>query len=38
VLRFEDEKPAKKEAGVFYRREREDDIVYDLKHLNKHKY
>ncbi|KAF2627315.1 hypothetical protein BU25DRAFT_314960, partial [Macroventuria anomochaeta] len=34
----EDEKPAKKEAGVFYGREREDDTMYDLEHLNEHEY
>jgi hypothetical protein len=38
VLRFEDEKPAKKEAGVFYEREQEDDMVYDLEHLDEHEY
>ena len=38
LSRLEDEKPAKKEAGVFYGREREDDIVYDLEHLNEHEY
>jgi hypothetical protein len=38
VLRFDDEKPAKKEAGIFYRREREADTVYDLEHLDEHEY
>ena len=38
LSRLEDEKPAKKEAGVFYGREREDDTVYDLEHLNEHEY
>jgi hypothetical protein len=38
VLRFNDEKPAKKEAGVFYGREREADMVYDLEHLDEHEY
>jgi hypothetical protein len=38
VSKFEDKKPAKKAAGAFYRQEREVDTVYDLKHLNEHKY
>jgi hypothetical protein len=38
VLRFDDEKPAKKEAGIFYRQEREANTVYDLEHLNKYEY
>jgi hypothetical protein len=38
VLKLEAEKPAKKEAGVFYRWEQEDNMVYDLKHLDKHEY
>jgi hypothetical protein len=38
VSKFEEEKPAKKAAGTFYRREREVNTMYNLKHLNKHKY
>jgi hypothetical protein len=38
VLKLEAEKPAKKEAGVFYGRERETDMVYNLEHLDKHEY
>jgi hypothetical protein len=38
VLKLEAEKPVKKEAGVFYGREREEDTVYDLEHLDKHEY
>jgi hypothetical protein len=40
VLKLKAEKPAKKEAGVFYGREREQeaDTVYDLKHLDEHEY
>ncbi|KAF1361321.1 hypothetical protein EJ07DRAFT_164396 [Lizonia empirigonia] len=38
VSKFEDEKPAKKAAGVFYGREREVNTVYDLEHLNEHEY
>ncbi|PZD22172.1 hypothetical protein A1F97_11312, partial [Pyrenophora tritici-repentis] len=38
VLKLEDEKPAKKEAGAFYGRERQVGIVYDLEHLDEHEY
>jgi hypothetical protein len=38
VLRFDDKKPAKKEVGIFYRWEREANTVYNLEHLNEHKY
>ncbi|PZD22874.1 hypothetical protein A1F96_10756, partial [Pyrenophora tritici-repentis] len=38
VLKLEEEKPAKKEAGAFYGRERQDGIVYDLEHLDEHEY
>jgi hypothetical protein len=38
VSKFEDEKPAKKAAGAFYRREREVNTVYNLEHLNEHEY
>jgi hypothetical protein len=35
VLKLEAEKPAKKEAGVFYGQEQEADMVYNLEHLDK---
>jgi hypothetical protein len=38
VLKLEAEKPVKKEAGVFYGREQEDNTVYDLEHLDEHEY
>jgi hypothetical protein len=38
VSKFEEEKPTKKAAGAFYKQEQEVDTVYNLKHLNKHKY
>ncbi|PWO23555.1 C6 transcription factor (NirA) [Pyrenophora tritici-repentis] len=38
VLKLEDEKPAKKEAGVFYGRGRTAGMVYDLEHLDEHEY
>jgi hypothetical protein len=38
VSKLEDEKPAKKEAGVFYGRERATDTVYDLEDLDEHEY
>ncbi|KAF1359117.1 hypothetical protein EJ07DRAFT_156040 [Lizonia empirigonia] len=38
VLKLEEEKPAKKEAGAFYGRERQDGMVYDLEHLDEHEY
>jgi hypothetical protein len=38
VLRFKDEKSTKKEVGIFYKQEREANTVYDLEHLDKHKY
>ncbi|EDU48821.1 predicted protein [Pyrenophora tritici-repentis Pt-1C-BFP] len=38
VLKLKDEKPAKKEAGAFYGRERQVGIVYDLEHLDEHEY
>jgi hypothetical protein len=38
VLKLEAEKPAKKEAGVFYGQERENNTVYNLKHLDEHEY
>jgi hypothetical protein len=38
VLRFDDKKPAKKEAGIFYGREREANTVYNLEHLDEHEY
>jgi hypothetical protein len=36
VLKLKAEKPAKKEAGVFYGREQEAGTVNNLKHLDKH--
>jgi hypothetical protein len=36
VLKLKAEKPAKKEAGVFYGREQEASTVNNLKHLDKH--
>jgi hypothetical protein len=34
VFKLEAEKPAKKEAGVFYGREQENNTVYNLEHLD----